>query len=185
MLDRIPYFNIDDYSTQEWRVAMHEAAHYVAAVGYGYRIFGVELAVTNRRDRMLGRVKILDEDKMSDLVITAAGPMMDKQLYSEAELLNDKGFHHEVKRVAVGAQNALGDYYHEMYCGAELPTREQLQRARDEIDDAAHTIVTECRDIIETVAKAFLISRSKSTGKIARTKLAKITLMTKERLKGG
>jgi hypothetical protein len=179
MLDKINQFNPGNYTSNNWFVAMHEAAHYVAAIIYGYHVFGVELAVTNRRNGILGQVKISDKSKLSDLVVTLVGPVMDSELLSQQELKDDLGFLYEVERVAKETHNALGDYYHEIYIGHTLPTRDELYDAYDDISHRAHTIVTEYQAIIETVAKAFLLTRNKSTGRIAHSKLKKIRQMTK------
>lgn len=176
-------FDKNQYTELQWVIAIHEAAHFFAAIYYRFYIQSVRLWKRPSRYGSLGEVHIDRKPTLSNIIITAAGPSADLRMLPKEKLESDAGFIRELNEVIRDTKIALQDDYHDLYLGSGEPNKEQIRAALRVIASETDTLVKDNWESIETIAKAFLMCRSKSTGKIARTKLKNIKQMARELLK--
>ncbi len=110
------------------------------------------------------------------------GQFYGKSLTKNGYLFGEKviGYKRELDQLSKETADALKFKHSDMYLHDREPQEADINEALNRITNEARSLVDENWDVIERVAEAFLDSRNKSTGEIARTKLDKIITMTED-----
>lgn len=181
-----------NFTPDQWWIARHEAAHFLAAAHYGIPVGGVWFKTKKSGRHFMekgaaGTVQTYDISSSADIVCTLAGLGADMRIKGTKWCSSDPGFKHEFDTAWSATWDAKRDP-----CYRDLFVSHDYEAPDQEVYDTmlplamrARELLNEHWETVELVAAAFLLYAPKSTGRVHHTRVAKLYEMTKFLLNGG
>lgn len=172
--------------------ALHEAAHFLAAVHYKIPVHGVYIKVPSASNSPLaknasGAVMTWDEPIAGDIVCTLAGTIVDLKILGPERVLEDCGFRHDIDHAREIIRSAVRDPSYSstgLYVSQNhVLTEEELQALTSKFCVEAKALI-ECHwGVLETLAAAIIVCAARSTGRLHSSKVEKLYGYTRGMLK--
>lgn len=182
-----------NFDVQTWWVARHEAAHFVVALHYPQLII-LNVWLKTRRNgfalpgqrSILGAVNIFEAPIPGYIICTCAGPIADKLIRGREWCLADPGYRAEIEQARDEIRDAMKNPWNiqmRLANGRE-PTGAEVKATLIDFMRAAYNILNSQWNVVEIVAKVFLLSIT-AKGMLDGKRLSAVIDMTRYMLRGG